>query len=194
MIGFDQQNVSRTQFCQHKWKTSLRAFNLQSLNLNFKGKQLNNFDGKVGEEPVTHARLHKNSSESDITTTSSYLFYPKILPCSQVLSLFTNKFWCPRYCRPLFCNMVSSNKLRTQMLHQYLTTTLPLPTVMLGRDTAWDETMLLSNQQIQPQWPWPMGSARMRPHCKSGIKDDQDIDRTSMMSLQWSNTVQGGAP
>ena len=54
MIGFDQQNVSRTQFCQHKWKTSLRAFNLQSLNLNFKGKQLNNFDGKVGEEPVTH--------------------------------------------------------------------------------------------------------------------------------------------
>ena len=105
----------------------------------------------------------------------------------QVLSLFTNKFWCPRYCRSLFCNMVSSNKLQTQMLHQYLTTTLPLPTVMLGQDTTWDETMLLSNQQIQPQWPWPMGSARMRPHCKSGIKDDQDIDRTSMMSAMVCN-------
>jgi hypothetical protein len=85
MIGFDQQNVSRTQFCQHKWKTSLHAFNLQSLSLNFKGKKLNNFDGKVGEEPVTHSRLHKNSSESDITTTSSYSFYPKILPCSSSL-------------------------------------------------------------------------------------------------------------
>jgi hypothetical protein len=32
-----------------------------------------------------------------------------------------------------------------------------------------------------------MGSARMRPHCKSGIKDDQDIDRTSMMSAMVCN-------